>query len=106
MTRTVNERTTAYLQVAFKDKAGASSQPTSASYRLDCVTTGEQLRDWTALQPQALQEITLTPADNAIVNPGNRSETKRATVRATYGTDADQVHAAYEYAVNNLQGVE
>ena len=41
----VNERSTAYLTVTFKDKDRAAQQPTAASYRIDDVATGTEIRD-------------------------------------------------------------
>ena len=40
----VNEKSTAYLTVTFRDKAGAAQAPASAKYRIDDVTTGQLVR--------------------------------------------------------------
>lgn len=100
----VNERSTAYLAVTFKDKAGAAQQPTTASYRIDDVATGAQIRGDTALTPGTSVEITLTPADNAILSPRLAVEEHVVTVTGTYGEN-DAVRAQYVYAVLNLQAV-
>ena len=98
----VNERSTAYLTVTFKDKAGAAQQPTAASYRIDDVATGAQIRADTPLTPGTSVEITLTPADNAVVSPRLEVEKHVVTVTGTYGED-DAVRAQYVYEVVNLQ---
>lgn len=99
---TVKEQSTAYVTATFKDKAGASAAPTSARYRIDCVTTGTMVRDWTTIaSPAAAQEITLTPSDTAIQTSSNATETKRITVEATYGA-GDQVVDEYDVLVANL----
>ena len=101
----VNERSTAYLTVTFKDKAGAAQQPTAASYRIDDVATGQEIRDDTAITPAASTvEITLTPADNAMVSATRPIEVHALTVTATYG-DADAVRGVYLFEVANLMAV-
>lgn len=100
----VNERSTAYLTVTFKDKAGAAQQPTAASYRIDDVATGTEIRGDTALTPGTSIEIILTPADNAIVSPRLPVERHVVTVTGTYGA-SDAVRSQYAYEVVNLQAV-
>ena len=100
----VNERSTAYLTVTFKDKAGAAQQPTAASYRIDDVATGTEIRADTSLTPGTSVEITLTTADNAILSPRLEVEKHVVTVTGTYGEN-DAVRAQYVYEVVNLQAV-
>ena len=96
-----NERSTAWLTVSFKDKAGALAAPASANYRVDCLTTGTAIRAETALTPASSIEITLTPGDNAIVAAANVRETRRVTIKAAYGA-ADEIKDQYDYVVENL----
>lgn len=100
----VNERTTSYLTVTFKDKAGTAVAPSSATYRIDCATTGQAVKPVTALGAGAAVEITITPAENAIVNAENVLEIKRVTVVGVYGP-TDEVTADYDYLVRNLKHV-
>lgn len=100
----VNEGSSAYLTVTFKDKAGLAQEPTAASYRIDDVATGTEIRDDTDLTPADSIEIALTPADNAIVSPRLPVERHVVTVTGTYGED-DAVRAQYVYEVVNLQAV-
>lgn len=101
---TVNEGTTAYLTVTFKDKAGVNAAPASATYRLDCLTTGTAIKPPTALPAGASVEVTLTKTDNRIVTAANVRERRRVTVVGTYGAD-DQVQQEYDYDVLNLRFV-
>lgn len=101
---TVNEGSTAYLTVTFRDKSGALAAPSSLSYRIDCLITGQVVRADTALTPADTVEITLTPADMAIITASNSRETKRVTVKAGYGA-SDAVNGEYELIVKNLGGV-
>lgn len=105
MSRPINERTTSYLSVAFRDKASALATPTAVSYRIDCLTTGQSVRPDTAVAPASEVEITLTADDNAMRNASNAAEVRRVTVVATYGSSADQVTAQHDYSVTNLQFV-
>jgi len=100
----VNEKSTAYLTVTFKDKDGALEAPSSASYRIDCLTNGQEVRGDTALTPGATIEITLSPADNAIIDQDNEVERRLVTVTGTYGA-SDTIHQEYEYNVKNLRKV-
>lgn len=101
---TVNEQSTAYLTVEPLDKAGAAEAPASATYRIDCLTTGTPIRDDTALTPSAAMEIVLTPTDNRICTQANRSEHRQVTVTAIYGA-GDQVNGVFDYRVANLGAV-
>lgn len=99
----VNEQSTAYVTATFRDKTGTAATPTAISYRIDDVATGQEIRDDTAITPAASTvEITLTPADNAVVSPRLEVERHVVTVTGTYGED-DAVRAQYVYEVVNLQ---
>lgn len=101
----INEKTTAYLPVSFRDKHGQLAAPSSITYRIDCLTSGRQVRAWTALSPAAQTEIVLTASDNAIFGSSER-ERRLVTVVASYGSGTDdQVTGDYTYDVRNLRYV-
>jgi hypothetical protein len=100
----INERTTAYLTVDFRDKAGELTIPTSSQYCLDCLATGTVIREFDDLPVDSSVEITLTPDDNSILDDTNDYETKRVTVKATYGID-DEVTNEFLYNVKNLEAI-
>lgn len=100
--QTVTEKSTAYLTVSFYDKSGALAIPNSATYRIDDVQSGSQVRTDTAISPIASSvEIKLTTTDNAILNSAGRNEQRRVTVVAIYGVD-DQVTDEHVYEVASL----
>lgn len=101
---TVNEKSTSYLTVAFKDKTGAASAPASVLYRIDCLTTGAVIKADSSLSPAASIEITLTATENSMQLTGNVLETRRVTVKATYGA-GDTMNEQYDYQIRNLSGV-
>ena len=100
----VNEKSTAYLTVTFKDKDGNEQAPTSATYRIDDVDSGTEIKTDTALSVAASVEITLTPDDNAILDSGQSYEKRRVTIKASYGA-SDGVNEEYLYRVKNLAKV-
>ena len=101
----VNERSTAYLSVSFRDRAGALQAPAAISYRVDDEATGAPIRAETLIAAPASEvEIVLTAADNAMVAPRLAVERHVVTVVGSYGDD-DQVTAQFVYEVLNLQAV-
>lgn len=102
----VDEGTSAYLTVTFKDKAGEQAIPDSINYRVDCLTNNKEIRGDTEITPPAAEvEIHLTPADNAIIDQANKTEAKLVTVKASYGAE-DAINASYRYNLRNLKKVE
>lgn len=101
----VNEKSTAYLSITFRDKAGAAQAPAAAKYRIDDVVTGQPVRAETEIaSPGSTVELTLTVDDNTLKNPIAATEQRRVTVTGEYGA-GDAVRAEYIYEVVNLVGV-
>lgn len=100
----IDEETSAYLTVTFKDKDGQQQAPSSASYRIDCLTNDQEVRTDTSLTPAAQIEIHLEPTDNAIINQDNQTETRLVTIKASYGA-SDGINASYKYNVRNLKKI-
>ena len=68
----------------FRDRAtAAASTPTNIKYRVDCLTTGTVLADWTTVSPATTATIAVTSTHNAIQSAG--TERKQITVAADYG---------------------
>lgn len=93
------------LTVSMYDTAGALAAPTSASYRIDDVKSGTQIRGNTALSAASSQTLTVKYSDTAMVDPNNETERRRLTVTAIYGTDVDgnprQISREYDFVVQN-----
>lgn len=100
----INEGTTCYLTVTFKDKAGVSSAPTSATWQAIDLGTGNELQAATALSVAASVEITIPASVNNVVNEDNPVETRRVIIKASYGSD-DKLNGSYDYQVKNLSKV-
>lgn len=100
----INERSSAYIEVAFTDKTGAAAIPASVTYSTKCKTTGTAIKTNVSVNTAATVTITLDSADNAIQSAANSTEDKLLTVRATYGA-GDECNAEYVWRVTNLEGV-
>jgi hypothetical protein len=100
----VNERSTAWLTVTFRDKTGAAQAPTSATYRIHDAGSGALVREAVLSAPGSTVEIVLTDEDNALRNPAAGYEKRRVTVEAQFG-QGDAVTAEFVYQVLNLAGV-
>nr|WP_297388304.1 hypothetical protein [uncultured Roseateles sp.] len=102
----VNEHTTCYVSVSFRDRGGLPAVPASVTYRIDCATNGQQIKAWTAVDAAAEVSITIAATENAIIDDANAEEERHVTVIASYGVGAeDQVTAEHVYRVRNLRFV-
>ena len=81
----------------------AAATPTTIHYRVDCLTTGTELADWTTVSAASNFTIAVTATHNAIQNQGNAHETRELTVM----TDQDlatQHRESVRWRVTNLYG--
>lgn len=89
----------------FRDRAlDDEVTPTNVKYRLDCLTTGVNLLDWTSVTPGETVSITITPTQNAIQNGCNAHERKQLMVAADHGL-ATQFVESIDWEITNLQGL-
>lgn len=101
---TIKERSQLIVTVNFRTRATASATtPTNVRYRLDCLSTGKEIADWTAATPGTTATITISPDQNAIQGDGLR-ERKQLTVAADYGLST-QYTETLEYWVQNIRGI-
>jgi hypothetical protein len=101
----VNELSSAQLTISFLDERGNAMTPVTVDYRIDCMTTERAILPWTSAgAPSSTMTITITSAQNAIINEANGFETKMVTVRANYG-ETTEFTSQYAYQVENLPGL-
>lgn len=99
------ERSQFVAGVRFRDRAVDDEvTPTNVKYRLDCLTTGQIVLDWTSVTPGETVSITVTPTQNAIVNDGNTHERKQLMVAADYGLSTQFIDSI-DYEITNLRGL-
>ena len=71
--------------------------PVSVHYRIDCLTTQKQIKDWTAVS--AASEVSIT-VNTSMVKYFNRTERKRITVASDKGTDTETIGIGHWIVVN------
>ncbi len=95
---------TAFTATAYFRDGEASSASSTAKYRVDCLTTGEVLTDWTTLTPAVSIAISITSTNNAIQENSNKYEKKQITVSANHGL-ATQYRVKKTWNVKNNTAV-
>lgn len=101
----VNEGSVAYLTVKFYDKSNNLAAPASATWEVHDLESGSVLLAATAIAPIAnTVELTLTPAINTFVNSLNDEETRRVTIKATWGVN-NTTNAEVDYNIADLSWV-
>jgi hypothetical protein len=102
--RNYNEGQSFTATFKFFDASNFPSSPITARYRIDCLSSGQEVRGWTELTPAQSIDIAVTPSDNAIKDSRNSVERKQIVVQSNYGTESQSVQDS-EWEVKNLQGV-
>lgn len=102
---TTGEGTRTILRYWCYNELNKSSPPSNLRYRIDCLSSGSVIRDWTTLAAAASGRLELTATDNRIVDQINASERRVATLEADYGTE-DAVKSDVRYTVRNLAGIK
>ena len=87
----------------FRSGGSASASATSSSYRIDNLTSGKKMQDWTALTPAVSISIPITSAHNKIQNDQTLSE----RVQLIVASDRGQTNANYDsvtWTIENRYG--
>jgi len=96
----VREKSQAFLTLTFKNKAGTAANPTSPQYRIDDLLSGTAIAALASVSPTAgVIEVTITAAQNAMVDSSLDYEVHRVTVTS------DEVNEEYRFRVRNLAKV-
>ena len=93
-----------FTATAYFRDGEAASAPTTAKYRVDCLTTGTTLQDWTTLTPAVSNSIAITATHNAIQDQSNKTEKKQITVSGNHDT-ATQFRNTVTYKIENIRNV-
>jgi hypothetical protein len=101
----VNEKTTPTLNVEFFDENGNAVTPTTATYQIDDVQSGQSVRAETAIPSLAASvDIVLTLLDTSIINTTLPAESRLVTVKFQYGASKQGIKE-YRYLLQNLSKV-
>ena len=89
------------VATAYFREGETSEVPTTAKYRLDCLTTGKELKDWTTLTPAASIAIAVTATENALQNQNNKNEKKQITIARNPDLDTQVRRTKTWKVINN-----
>jgi hypothetical protein len=92
-----------FTATAYFRASGAASTPTNVYYRIDSLTTGENIADWTSVSAAGNVSISITATHNAIRNQCNRMEKLQLTVDADHDMST-QVRESVSWEVENVRG--
>lgn len=99
----IKEGSSAEVTVQLRDVDGVLAIPMTLEYRIDCVESKAEIRDWTEVPtPTAEETIELTPEDSAMMLPERDIEKHEITFRAVY-PGGGQVTNKLVYEVANLR---
>ena len=97
------ERSSFPVNANFRDSSDAASAPTTIDYRIDNLSTGDNILDWATVTPASSVTITVKASENIIKNEGNRRERYQITVSADRGTD-DETRDTASWICENIEG--
>lgn len=101
---TVKEGSAFTATAYFRTRAtGAAATPTSIKYRVDCLTTGRELTDWTTVSAASNVSIPITATHNAMQSNYCLRETKQLTVSMDFELST-QVRESVQWEVEDLHG--
>jgi len=100
----VNEKSTAYIDVSFEDATGAPAVPSTVAYTVIDEASGTVIRNNGTVAAASSVVITLNNSDNTILDNTNAAEIRVVTVTATYGS-GDTLNKVFKYELVNLQAI-
>lgn len=104
-TREINENGAFTHEDTFLNNADVATVPTTIRYRVDCLTTGTAIRDWTTVSPgTAITTFTLTADDNEIQDSCNAYELREVLIHYNLGLSTAKVKS-HQYRVVNRYGL-
>jgi hypothetical protein len=98
----LNERTTAFLKLTFKDKVGKAVIPISGRYQVSDMDSKTVILSWVDFVPTAsTHELTIKEEHNRILDLDKTTETRAITVVVQYALGG-QTPVEYLYEIVNL----
>lgn len=99
----VNENSTSVVTCTFKDENSNAVIPSDASYRIDDVASGTQIKGWTTFVPiSSVHDITILDTENVMIDSTKGDEERCLSVKFTYGIDSKKGTGEYYYTLINL----
>ncbi len=102
--RIIPQGSTAYLRLEFRNVLGNPEPPLSAIYRIDDLTSGQEVRDDTSfvVPPSGIYVIKLDKDDNDLIDSNSIREHRRVSIKGLYNIDLDQVPGVYDYSIDRV----
>jgi len=100
----VPEGSNATLVTTFLDKEGEPNTPSSIDWLVHDLATDTEMGTGTDSGPTNPWELELLSAHNAIVTSTKKHETRRVTIKASFGAGEKQ-NGQFDYTVKNLSYV-
>ena len=100
--RTFNEKSQITITARAINKDGVLFTPTNARYRVDDLTSRNELVAWTSLTAATSMTITLAASVNAIIDSSKKFEVQVLTVETDHGLSSAHPEE-YKYRVKNLE---
>src|SRR5688500_8626351 len=98
----IRESSQHVLSVSFRDRATAALvTPTNIRYRVDDLSSGVAILDWTAVSADDEITLTITPTQNALQCQDKAYEVRQVTVAADYGLSGQYLDSV-TYRIDNL----
>ncbi len=100
----IQERAAIRLTTYHRDASDAAATPSTLHYRIDCLSTGTTVLDWTSETPSTSNTLSIKSSENRIIDDSNRRELKQVTVALDKGT-IDETRDTVSYHVVNIKKV-
>ncbi len=91
------------LQASWFDDYGNAYTPLALSYRLDEIESLQQILGWTSIAPAQVNMVTVTSAQNVMVNATREYETHQALFQIT-GQDQNVSYARVTFKIVRTVG--
>lgn len=98
------ERSACLVRGSWFDADGNPYLPQLVSYRLDDVLSGENILPWTPIAPGTANTVTVSTAQNAMVNATAESETHQALFQIT-DLNGAVFYAAVQFEIVSTTGL-
>lgn len=82
----------------------AASTPTTVHYRVDCLSTRQNLKPWTSVSAASSVSISIGSAENEIQDATKTRERRQLIVKADDGLSTQAI-GHVEWTVENLHGI-
>ncbi len=99
------ERSSITIAANFRNASDAAEAPTTVHYRIDNLSTGDNIVAWASVSASASVSITVKAGENIIKNEGNRRERYQITVAADKDTDDETRDVAF-WICENIEGFD